>query len=107
MKKFILSAAIIALSAVAFAQTNDPTSTKVSAQTSATAMQDSSATTPVKLEELPDAVKTTLASDAYKAWTPTEAFLVKENGKEYYQINVTKEEEKGSVKINADGTPAS
>ncbi|HEX7366860.1 MAG TPA: hypothetical protein VF273_07185 [Pelobium sp.] len=107
MKKFILSAAIIALSAVAFAQTNDPTSTKVPAQTSATAMQDSSATTPVKLEELPDAVKTTLASDAYKAWTPTEAFLVKENGKEYYQINVTKEEEKGSVKINADGTPAS
>ena len=103
MKKFILSAAIVALTTVAFAQNNET----VASQTQTTTAQDSSSTTPVKLEELPDAVKTTLASDAYKAWTPTEAFLVKENGKEYYQINVTKEEEKGSIKINADGTPAS
>lgn len=105
MKKFILSAAIVALTTVAFAQNNETPSNQDQAQTAAA--QDSSSSTPVKLEELPDAVKTALASDAYKAWTPTEAFLVKENGKEYYQINVTKEEEKGSVKINADGTPAS
>lgn len=104
MKKFILSAAILALTTVAFAQDNTPASGQEQTQTATT--QDSTTTTPVKLEELPDAVKTTLASDAYKAWTPTEAFLVKEQGKEYYQINVTKEEEKGSVKINADGTPA-
>lgn len=110
MKKYILSAAIVALTTVAFAQTNEPTSTESPAQATeapTAAAQDSSSSTPVKLEALPDAVKTALASDAYKAWTPTEAFLVKENGKEYYQINVTKEEEKGSVKINADGTPAS
>jgi len=103
MKKFILSAAIVALTTVAFAQNNET----AASQTQTTTAQDSSSTTPVKLEELPDAVKSTLASDAYKAWTPTEAFLVKENGKEYYQINVTKEEEKGSIKINADGTPTS
>ena len=103
MKKFILSAAIAVLSTVAFAQNNEAPAQQA---TQATA-QDSSSRTKVKLEELPDAVKATLASDAYKAWTATEAFLVKENGKEFYQINVIKEEEKGSVKINADGTPAS
>jgi hypothetical protein len=108
MKKFILSAAIVALTTVAFAQNSETPTTQTPAQTTeTTAAQDSSASTKVELTALPDAVKTTLASDAYKAWTPTEAYLVKENGKEYYQINVTKEEEKGSVKINADGTPAS
>ncbi|HTN21723.1 MAG TPA: hypothetical protein VL125_14665 [Pelobium sp.] len=108
MKKFILSAAIVALTTVAFAQNSETPATQAPAQTTeTTAVQDSSASTKVELTALPDAVKTTLASDAYKAWTPTEAYLVKENGKEYYQINVTKEEEKGSVKINADGTPAS
>jgi hypothetical protein len=107
MKKFILSAAIVALTTVAFAQNSETPATQAPAQTETTAAQDSSTSTKVELTALPDAVKTTLASDAYKAWTPTEAYLVKENGKEYYQINVTKEEEKGSVKINADGTPAS
>ncbi|RKD14477.1 hypothetical protein BCY91_08380 [Pelobium manganitolerans] len=106
MKKFILSAAIVALTTVAFAQNNDSETTPQQ-QTQATAAQDSSTTTPVKMEDLPEAVKTTLASEAYKAWTPTEAFLVKENGNEFYQINVTKDDEKGSVKIKADGTPAS
>ncbi|WP_017258163.1 hypothetical protein [Pedobacter arcticus] len=104
MKKFILSAAIIALTTVAFAQTNE---TQAPEQATATAAQDSTTSTKVELTALPEAVKTTLTSDAYKAWTATEAYLVKENGKEYYQINVTKEEEKGSVKINVDGTPAS
>ncbi len=106
MKKYILSAAIVALTTVAFAQDSIPSSTEAPAETTMTTTQDSSST-PVKLEDLPEAVKTTLTSDTYKAWTPTEAFLVKENGNEYYQINVIKEEEKGSVKINADGTPAS
>ncbi|WP_017258164.1 hypothetical protein [Pedobacter arcticus] len=106
MKKFILSAAIAALSTVAFAQNSEPTNSEAPAQATEAPAQDSSSTK-VELTALPDAVKTTLTSDAYKAWTATEAFLVKENGKEYYQINVTKEEEKGSVKINADGTPAS
>ncbi len=106
MKKFFLSAAIVALTTVAFAQNSEPTAPEAPAQATEVAAQDSSST-PIKLEELPDAVKTTLTSDAYKAWTPTEAYLVKESGKEYYQINVIKEEEKGSVKINADGTPAS
>ena len=103
MKKFILSAAVIAFTSVAFVNANELKSNQPSLQV--VAVQDSSSSTPVKLEELPEPVKATLASDAYKAWTPTAAYWVKEeSGKEYYQINVTKEEEKGSVKINADGT---
>lgn len=108
MKKYILSVAILALSTVAFAQTEEPTSEPQQTETMETMVaQDSSTSTKVELADLPNAVKTTLTSDAYKAWTPTEAFLVKGNGSEFYQINVTKEEEKSSVKINADGTPVS
>lgn len=106
MKKFILSAAIIALTSVAFAQTAPTDSTETVPQTAETTTQENT-TTKVELTDLPDAVKETLASDAYKAWTPSEAYLVKENGNEFYQINVMKEDEKGSVKIKADGTPAS
>lgn len=105
MKKSVLTAAIVALTSVAFVNANE-LKTNLKAN-SVVALQDSSSTTPVKLEELPEPVKTTLASDAYKAWTPTEAFWVKEeSGAEYYQINVVKDEEKGSVKLKADGTPA-
>ncbi|MFC5283328.1 hypothetical protein [Pedobacter alpinus] len=105
MKKYILSAAIVALTSVAFVNANELNSNKIN--TAIVTVQDSTTSTPVKLEELPEPVKTTLLSDAYKAWTPTEAFWVKEEGgKEYYQINVTKEEEKASLKIKADGTPS-
>lgn len=104
MKKFILSAAILAVTSVAFVNASELNSNKI--KTSTIAVQDSSSSTPVKLEELPEPVKATLASEVYKDWTPTTAFWVKEeSGKEYYQINVTKGEEKGSVKINANGTP--
>ncbi|MBC7655524.1 MAG: hypothetical protein H7098_13750 [Oligoflexus sp.] len=102
MKKFILSAAFLAFVGLASVQAGE-----LKKSTTIVANIDSTKTTPVKLEELPEPVKATLASDVYKAWTPTEAFLiVEEGGKSYYQVNVKKEEEKGSVKINADGTPA-
>ena len=98
MKKFILSAvAVLALAGTATekAQTvsNPP----------AVTTQDSTSRTPVKLEELPQAVTTTLQSDAYKEWTPSSAFLVKTQKEEYYLIEVKKGQETANVKIGKDG----
>lgn len=101
MKKFILSAVAI----VALAGTTTLKASPISEQTSNdVTVQDSTQRTPVKLEELPEAVKTTLQTEPVKSWTPTAAWLVKEaNGTEYYQINVKKEEKEGSIKVGKDG----
>ncbi|WP_421945918.1 hypothetical protein [Pedobacter sp.] len=101
MKKFILSAAlaVAGFTAVQASEVKDFKSTAI------VAVQDSTTKTPVKLEELPEPVTTALKSDAYKGWTATEAWSVKEGTKEYYLINVKKEAETGSVKIDKDGKP--
>ncbi|WP_316794727.1 hypothetical protein, partial [Pedobacter frigoris] len=66
--------------------------------------QDSTTKTPVELKDLPEAVTKTLQSDPVKAWTPTAAFLVTNADKtSYYLINVKKEQETGSLKIDKDG----
>lgn len=97
MKKFILSAAVVFALAGA-------TTLKAETNNDQVAVQDSIQRTPVKLEELPEAVKTTLQTEPVKSWTATEAWLVKEaNGNEYYQINVKKEEKEGSIKVGKDG----
>ncbi|MDN3587248.1 hypothetical protein QWY86_11250 [Pedobacter aquatilis] len=100
MKKLILSAAlaIAGFTAVQASEVNLK-------PTAIVAAQDSTTKTPVKLEELPEPVTTALKSDAYKGWTATEAWAVKEGTKEYYLINVKKEAETGSVKIDKDGKP--
>lgn len=61
--------------------------------------------TAVKAEELPEAVKKTLAGDAYKGFAVAEAFLVKSGDASHYELTLTKGEEKQVVKLNADGTP--
>jgi len=101
MKKFILSATFLAFAGLTAVQANEVKNLK----TTVTVAQDSLTRTPVKLEELPDAVKATLASDVYKGWDATEAWWVKDGAKEYYQINIKKEAETGSVKIDKDGKP--
>lgn len=63
---------------------------------------DDNTKTAVKVDELPEAVKKTLASDAYKGWTASEAYLVK-GEKEYYEIILKKEAEVKTVKLNKDG----
>jgi hypothetical protein len=84
--------------------------TAVEAQASVNKMeivsvQDSVVKTPIKVEELPEAIRTVLATDPYKDWTPTAAFTVKDGDKSYFQVDVKKEEETASLKFNADGTP--
>jgi hypothetical protein len=120
MKKVVIAAfTLVTLGVVsANAQTEQaPTQTAPAATQSAPAENQPAQTAPaatsgtedktaVKLEELPEPVKTTLASPSLKDWTPTEAFLVKTgDGKEYYAINIKKEDEAGSVKLDKEGKP--
>lgn len=59
---------------------------------------------PVKAEELPDAVKGTLAGDEYKEWKVEKAFQVKPaTGAEYYELELKKGEEAKTVKLDKDG----
>jgi len=99
MNKFILSAAFLAFAGLATVKAND-----VQTPVKLTVQQDSTVKTPVKLEELPEPVKTTLASDKYKDWAPTAAFLVTAADKtEWYQVDVKKGEETASLNIGKDG----
>ena len=68
-------------------------------------VKDSVVKTPIELSALPDAIKTVLQTDPYKAWTPTAAFSVKDGDKSYFQVDVKKEEETASVKYDAEGKP--
>jgi hypothetical protein len=55
----------------------------------------------VKLEDLPEVVKTTLAGDPYSGWKAETAYLNKT--KDHYEIEVKKGTEKRTVKISKDG----
>ncbi|WP_149242100.1 hypothetical protein [Dyadobacter sp. 32] len=59
---------------------------------------------PVKPEDLPEAVKTALAGDAYKGWEVTGASLVtKEDKTQYFEIAVKKGEETATVNLDKEG----
>ena len=100
MKKLILSAAFLAFAGFA-ANASEASTKKIEIVT----VQDSVVKTPIKLEELPEAIQNTLKTDPYKEWTATAAFKVKDGTKEYYQVDVKKEEQIGSLKFDKDGKP--
>jgi len=100
MKKLILSAAFLAFAGIATVQASD-LKTKIET----VSVQDSVIKTPIKLEELPEAIKTVLATEPYSKWTPTAAFTVKDGEKAYFQVDVKKEEQVGSLKFDKEGKP--
>ena len=99
MKKIILSAAFLAVAGLTTVKASD-----IKNPVHYTVQQDSTTQTPVELKDLPEPVQKTLASEPVKAWTPTAAFLVTNADKtSYYLINVKKEQETGSLKVDKDG----
>jgi Tfp pilus assembly major pilin PilA len=99
MKKIILAAAILAVAGLTSVKASEIKNPVVVA-----VQQDSTTKTPVELKDLPEPVTKTLQSDPVKAWTPTAAFLVTNADKtSYYQVDVKKEQETGSLKIDKDG----
>lgn len=100
MKTFILSAAILAFAGVSTVKANE-----IKTPMTITVQQDSSSKVPVKLEELPAPVKTTLKADTYKDWTPTTAFLVTNADKTtFYQVNVKNGEKVAYLNVSKEGT---
>jgi hypothetical protein len=99
MKKIILSAAFLAFAGLTTVKASEVKSPAITVQ------QDSTTKTQVKVDALPEAVKTTLKSDKYKAFTPTTAYLVTAADKtEWYQVDVSnKEGQAASLKIGKDG----
>ncbi|TCC97462.1 hypothetical protein [Pedobacter psychroterrae] len=98
MKKIILSAAFLALAGLTTVSANEIKNPIL------TTVQDSTTKVPVELKNLPDSVQKTLQSEPVKAWTPVDAFLVTNPDKSsYYLINVKKDQEIGSLKIDKDG----
>lgn len=93
----MLSALFVAFAATATiaAQPVNNTTTEVIVQQEKTA---------VKLEELPDAVKTALSGDEYATWTPTAAFIVTpEEGAKYYEVSLKHEDQVKVVNLGEDG----
>jgi len=56
----------------------------------------------IKVEELPDAIKTALGGDAYKGWSANSAFYNKT--KDIYEVDVKKGTEAKTLKFTKDGT---
>jgi len=55
----------------------------------------------IKKEELPDAVKKSLAGNDYKGWEISEAYMWKEAGT--YEIELKNGDEKKTVKLDKEG----
>jgi hypothetical protein len=95
MKKIFLATMVLA-------GTIGMTSFTVQANAATAVFQDATET-PVKPEELPEAVKTALSGDAYKDWSIASASHVKDANGEYYKVTLTKGQDKQEVKLNKDG----
>lgn len=101
MKRIIIAAIAVTATTVTFAQTTAATATP---GTSVTIVGEEREKTPVKLEDLPDAVKKALKGPEFDGWKPVTAYWVKAEKSTYYEIEVTKGEEKKTVNLAADGT---
>jgi uncharacterized membrane-anchored protein len=97
MKKMILTAALIA-SAVSVTTVFAASSNVNSAYTYTQEERKA-----VKLEELPEAVKTALSGADFKGKEATEAFLVKNGSSEYYEITLKGDGAESKVKLDKDG----
>lgn len=98
MKKIILtSATLLFFFAAATAQTEIASATAVAKTETVT--QDKK--TEIKYEELPQAVKTTLAGDAYKGWEVTKVWH--NETKDNYELQVKNATETKTLTFNKDG----
>lgn len=96
MKKLMLSMAFLAVAGTVTVYANQKQNVAI--------VQIQDEKKPVKVEELPDAVKAALAADDYKDWKAEKAFMVKPaSGMEYYEIEMKKGEEAKTVKLDKDG----
>jgi hypothetical protein len=58
----------------------------------------------IKIDELPAAVRSDLNTPQYKGWTPSVAYQVSADKKDWYEITVVKGDESKVVKYNSEGS---
>jgi len=101
MKKFILSAAVLVVAGLATVKAN---TLNTNIQTVAiVSPADSVQKAPIKLEALPDPIKTVLQTDVFKTWVPSTAFAVTAGTTQYYEVDVKKGTETKALKFDKDG----
>jgi hypothetical protein len=101
MKRFILSAAVLVAAGLATAKANTLNNNM---HTVAIVNQaDSVKKTPVKLDALPDPIKTVLGTEVFKTWVPTDAYSVAAGASQYYEVDVKKGTETKALKFDKDG----
>jgi hypothetical protein len=85
------------------AQTSAATTPATTVTATAVATTPADERTAVKQEELPAAVKQTLAADEYKGWETASIFWVKNEKAEYYEVSLKQADKVSVVKLNKDG----
>lgn len=100
MKKLIIAA--LAFCSVSYASAQ-ATEIQSNTETKVAALDEQDKRTPVKPEELPDVVKKSLAADPYAGWTPTAAFWVEGKSSSWFEIELSKGEDKSFVKYDKSG----
>lgn len=101
MKKVIIAAIALTFAGYTNAVSAQTQDTTVVSATVVTNGEDTR--TPVKIEDLPEAVKKSLASTAYEGWSAVSAYWVEGTAASYYEITMTKEAEKKYIKIDKEG----
>ena len=111
MKKITFLAAAVALIGMSSVEANAQSATGAQQQTQATQQQENKEK--VTQDQLPEPVKTALASDTYKDWTVGDIHKVAPaegaaDGKVVYEITMTNAQgQTGSVKLDESGKDAS
>jgi len=101
MKRFLLSAAVLVAAGLTTVKANALPATidKVVIVSQA----DSVKKTPVKLDALPDPVKTVLQTEIFKTWVPSEAYDVTSGSAQYFEVDVKKGSDTKALKFDKDG----
>lgn len=104
MKNLILAAMLFSGISVFGAQTETKEFVGFSQDTTAKAQPVAAIETAIKLEELPEKVKATLAAPAMAEWKANSAVVVKNGEKLHYKIEMMKGAEKKVINLSAEGT---
>ncbi len=99
MRKVVMSLVCSAALAVAW-----PASVRAQAVETPAVVQAQNEKTAIQPENLPDAVKKTLAGEAYEGWAIEKAFKITEDNKpNLYELMVKKGEETATLQFDEEG----
>ena len=97
MKKLMMSAFALTMLSSVIQQSNPPRACSIVE----VMIQDKVS---VKPEDLPQPIKTTLATDVYAGWEITEAFIItKEDKTQFFEISLKKGSETAKINLDKDG----